>query len=90
MNPGQPILPKVVNDIELPFGVRNVNVEVIPKNVHEYEIESLIQPAPAFLPLTAVQNNVNVESEKDEEIYASEELFPSSWLGKVASNISFY
>jgi hypothetical protein len=79
MNPGLPVLPKVVENVELPFGVQNVKVEVIPKNVQEYEIEGKIRPAPAFLPLKAVSNNVVVKTEKDEEIYSSEELFPSSW-----------
>ena len=79
MNPGQPIVPKVVKAVELPFGVKNVKFEVTPKNVHEYEIEGEIRPAPPFVPLTAARTDVVVKSEKDEEIYSSEELFPSSW-----------
>ena len=79
MTPGQPMVPKVVKAVELPFGVRNVKVDVIPKTVHEYEIAKEIRPAPAPVPLIATSNNVVVESEKDEEMYVSSELFPSAW-----------
>jgi len=79
MNPGQPMLPKVVKTVELPFGVQNVNVNVIPKNVQEYEINGEIRPAPVHFPLIAGKNNVVVKSGKDENVYASNELFPSTW-----------
>jgi hypothetical protein len=79
MNPGHPVLPKVVKAVELPFGVKNVKVEVTPKNVHEYEIEGEIRPAPPFVPLATARTDVVVKSEKDEEIYSIGELFPSSW-----------
>jgi len=63
----------------LNFGVLNVNVEVTPINVQEYQIEGEIRPGPAFLPLSAVTSNVAVEPEKDPKTYASEEPYPSSW-----------
>jgi hypothetical protein len=77
--PGKPVLPKVVKSIELPFGVTNVKVDVMPINVQEKNLIGEIRPGPAYLPLTAIENNVAVETVKDEKIYTSEELFPISW-----------
>ena len=40
MQPGKPMVPKVVKTVELPFGVQNVKVEVFPMGVNEVEIEN--------------------------------------------------
>ena len=61
MNPGQPMLPKVVKTFELPFGVKNVDVEIIPHNVYEYEIKQEIRPAPEPMPLTTTVKNIVIE-----------------------------
>jgi len=81
MNPGKPILPKIVKTFELPFGVKNVNIEVITNNVKEIEIEQKIRPAQIHLPLIANTNNIDfeVKSVKDETVYSSKEKFPSTW-----------
>ena len=79
MNPGEPVLPKVVKSVELPFGAKNIQVEVTVNNVQEYVIEKEIRPAPPYIPLIADEENIFVKSEKNEEVYSSEELFPSSW-----------
>lgn len=79
MNPGQPKIPKVVKVIELPFGAKNVKVDVITNNVQEYSIEDQIRPALIHVPLVTDASSYVDTSYKDEEIYASEELFPSSW-----------
>ena len=78
MKPGQPMLPKIVEVFELPFGAQNIQVNVLPKEICEYEIEKEIRPARTPLPLTSA-NNVVVKNEKDEVTYASQELFPSAW-----------
>lgn len=78
-NPGQPILPDIVKSIELPFGVKNVNVEVTPNNVQEYEIYQEIRPAPAHVLLTNTENSYASTSVKDEKLYASDKPFPSNW-----------
>jgi hypothetical protein len=79
MNPGDPVLPKVVETIELPFGVRNVKVEVTVNNVNECNIEKEIRPAPPVLPLIETEEDIVIESEKNDNIYSSEEPFPSNW-----------
>ncbi len=79
MSPGKPVLPKIVKNVELAFGVRNVKVDVIPKTVKEYEITKEIRPAPVPVPLTGEISNVVVKSKKNVEVYTSRELFPSAW-----------
>lgn len=77
MNPGQPILPEIVKSVELPFGVKNVNVEVTPNNVQEYQIYQEIRPAPPYI----IDNENSYASTfvKDEKLYASDTPFPSDW-----------
>ncbi len=78
MNPGQPIMPKVVNVVELEFGVQNVKVEVTPKGVYEQGLTKKIIPAPEPVPLIAKQEIVG-EQVIDEEVYGAEDIFPSDW-----------
>ncbi|KAA0002542.1 MAG: peptidase C25, partial [Thermoplasmata archaeon] len=82
MNPGQPMLPRVVKTIELPFGVKNVKVEVLPKGVQEMAISKEIQPAPAPIPLTPMKESMKGYTpppKKDKAVYSSYEFFPHSW-----------
>lgn len=79
LNPGNPILPKIVKTVELPFNVRNVKVEVEVNDVKEYEIEKEIKPAPPHVPLNAHVEEWEIQYEKNLEVYESEELYPSSW-----------
>ena len=80
--PCKPMLPKVVNTFELPFGVTNVKVEVTPENIVEQEIVGKIKPAPTPLPLTALSQSVvkTETTEIDEEIYTSTDPYPDSWF----------
>ena len=39
MQPGKPVLPKVVQNVELPFGVQNVEVNVMPLGINEVKID---------------------------------------------------
>ncbi len=77
MAPGKPMLPRVLKIFELPFGVRNVKVEVEVKEVEEKIIEKQIMPAPAPMPLTPIKGYHPLG--KDEEVYSSNKLYPSGW-----------
>ncbi len=79
MNPGQPMLPKIVKTVELDFGVSNVEINVIPKTVKIYDVTKKIRPAPIPMPLTEDRHNIAVKTMGDDEVYASSELFPSTW-----------
>ena len=79
MNAGQPVLPKIVKTFELDFGVNNVGVQVIPNNIQEYEVTKEIRPGPTPLPLTTLENSVNIQT-KDKEVYESDSAYPTSWF----------
>jgi len=79
MSPGQPMLPKIVKSVELEFGVSNVQINVIPKNVKVYEIEKKIRPAPMHIILSEGKQNIAEKVIVDDEVYTSSELFPSTW-----------
>ena len=82
MEPCKPILPKIVKTIELPFGVKDVNVEVNANNVRQMEIQQKIRPAPIHLPLISIENDIYHEfkNTKDGSIYSSSDQYPSSWF----------
>ena len=79
MSPGQPMLPKIVKSVELEFGVSNVQINVIPKNIKVYEIEKKIRPAPMHVILSEDKQNIAEKVIVDDEVYTSSELFPSTW-----------
>ncbi len=81
MSPCKPILPKIVKTVELPFGVIDVNVEVIANKVRQEEIPQKIRPAPVHLPLISIENNIykDLKNKKDESVYSSLDQFPSTW-----------
>ncbi|UCB57914.1 MAG: peptidase C25 [Thermoplasmatales archaeon] len=78
LNPGQPMIPKVVKKYELPFGATNINVELNPKEIIEMEISKEIKPVPSPMPKTPFEG-FKPYPRKDSSIYDSAELFPKSW-----------
>ncbi len=78
MNPGQPMIPRILQKYELPFGATNIKVEAKAYNIQERDISKEIKPAPAPLPLTPRENFL-IQAKKDETVYNSNELYPHSW-----------
>lgn len=78
-DPGKPMIPKVVTSLELPFGAKNVQIEVIPKNLREVTIGKHIRPSPIHLPLLEISNQVVTQEYKNEGIYESSDPYPASW-----------
>jgi len=78
MDPGKPMLPKIVQVFELPFGAKNVNVEVTIGNVVEKHVSKEIRPSPRLLPLVSTQKTAFPKQEKDLAIYSSNEPYPSN------------
>ena len=58
MEGGKPLLPKMVESIELPFGARNIQVKVIPRGIVEHTVSALVRPAPIMIPLTTSSRTV--------------------------------
>jgi hypothetical protein len=80
MEPGFPMLPKVVKSYELPFGVKNVKVEVTPNNIIEYIIDKEVRPSPMHVQLSSIINNDYIKLRKNEDVYSSENPYPSNWF----------
>ena len=78
MNPGQPMIPRILRTYELPFGAKNINVETEVYEIKEQTISKEIRPAPAPLPLSE-NEDLRVKGGKDKEIYQSTEPYPHSW-----------
>ena len=79
MTPGEPMLPKVVQTIELPFGVKNVDVQITPAKLQEKTITYEVKPAPVHLPLVEASVTIPKDTEKKSEIYQSNEPYPNTW-----------
>jgi len=91
MEPGEPVLPKIVKTIELPFGSTNVNVKITPIETNELSITGQVKSASAHLPLTAISQSTIYEQERNEQIYASNEPYPSEWYSySVRAGINKY
>jgi len=78
MQAGNPVLPKLVETIELPFGARNINVQVTMENVRQQSVPSPISPAPALQPL-ATDGRSTRQPEQNEAVYGEDTLYPDSW-----------
>ena len=80
MNPGQPMIPRILTTYELPFGAKNIEVKAEPIDIQEIDIPKKIVPSPTPLPLSE-----NVELIKnptiDKTIYECNELYPHDWCG---------
>ena len=75
MEPGKPLMPKVSQTFQIPFGATNINVDVESTNVYTKTIDKQIRPSPSPLPLTPVKN-INSPLKKDSEVYQSTEPYP--------------
>jgi len=78
MNPGQPMIPRVIKKFELPFGVTNIKIEAEPSEIQELTLSKEIIPASSPLPLTPRSDFV-IRSQKDETVYNSDDLYPHAW-----------
>jgi len=80
LNPGQPMVPRIIKHYELPFGATNVEVEVQPLAIQEQMVGKEIRPAPA--PVSYSQDTQTVvHSRKDTMVYSSDALYPDAWSG---------
>jgi hypothetical protein len=80
LNPGQPMLPRVIVQYDLPFGATNIIVEVQPLASHTQRLTKEIRPAPAPVPYTPTVQTIS-KPEKDLTVYSSDALYPDAWFG---------
>jgi len=80
MNPGQPMIPKILRKFELPFGVTNIKVTAEPSGIQELGISKQIVPVSPPLPLTP--SDSVIQFNKDETVYNSDDPYPHSWCSQ--------
>jgi hypothetical protein len=78
MSPTNPMLPRILEKYELPFGVKNIKVTIQINNLHEQIIDKEILPTPRPIPLSTLSCYIQ-PSRKNGETYNSNEPYPSEW-----------
>jgi len=80
MKTGEPILPKVVKTVELPFEALNIEVEVEITGNTEQKISNEIKPCPQMLPLVSSSQDACTNKIKDKNIYQSSQPYPEKYF----------
>ncbi|MBC7081540.1 MAG: hypothetical protein H5T44_04805, partial [Thermoplasmatales archaeon] len=77
INPGKPIVPKIIKVFEIPFGAKNIKIDVFPKEISEINPgkELAISPYPTILSA----NEILPTNKKYEHEDTDYEIYPSSW-----------
>jgi hypothetical protein len=78
MNPGQPMMPRMLYTYELPFGATNIQIEAKPSKTSELTLTKQIKPPPAPLPLTPRSDSI-IQDKKDNTVYQSDDPYPHAW-----------
>ncbi|MBN1280574.1 MAG: peptidase C25 [Candidatus Thermoplasmatota archaeon] len=78
LNPGQPMMPRMLKQYELPFGATDIHVQVTPRGIQEQMITQEIRPAPTPVSYTP-QQILPTSFEKDLRVYDSDAFYPDAW-----------
>ena len=80
MEPGKPVLPKVVKVIEIPFGAKNVKVQVNMGESFKQKITGEIRPSLQMLPKISLKKEMSSDNSeiKDLKTYESNNCYPSN------------
>ncbi len=76
---GSPMLPIRIETLTLPFGATIDNIICEPQGIQTKVLSKKIMPAPKPIPLSG-DIAVSSEPQMKQEIYSSENLFPSDWI----------
>jgi len=80
LNAGQPMMPRVLKQYELPFGATNIQVQVEPLEVQSQHLSGILRPSPSPVPYSSISSHV-VRVEKDPRVYGCDALYPEAWYG---------
>ena len=77
--PGKPLLPKIIETFELPFGVTDIDISVTLEDMRTEKISAPVQVSSQLLPLTTQIDEANWEPIlRDNEIYESNSPYPGT------------
>jgi len=78
LNPGQPVIPRMVKVFELPFGIHDISIKVTPTTIEELHLNGEIKPASHPIPLTEIKFKHSFPV-KDQNVYRNPDFFPYTW-----------
>ncbi|MBC7129578.1 MAG: hypothetical protein H5T45_07685, partial [Thermoplasmatales archaeon] len=73
INPGKPLIPKIIKVFEIPFGARNIEIDVTASEIKEINLEKELFSS--LYPLKLSENEI----EFNFELHQNYEIYPSSW-----------
>ena len=76
---GKPEMPIVTYSLDLPFGVKNIEITLITSDVYELDLNKKIQPTPQIVTTNFTGDSKSLELIEDKEIYSSEKRYPATW-----------
>lgn len=81
ISPGKPMMPEIVKIFELPFGVKNIRIEVKMEDIKEMEIKKKVAPAAGPVLMIPLEERWRVirEKKEDAKIYGIKNFFPYKW-----------
>ena len=77
---GNPQIPKLVKHVELPFAATNVTVSLTISGWHEQIIAGAVIPTQESMSYAISYSPNSVNFQKNTQLYASSELYPSTWF----------
>ena len=80
MNPGQPMIPRIIRTFELPFGATDIQVTSEVSDTTVVALSKQIIPSSPPLPLTPRENMI-IQSSMDMSVYGCDDLYPHDWVG---------
>jgi len=82
METGKPVLPKLIETIELPFGAQNIKVQVTIQGVDHQNVTGTVRPAASLQPLPMFSSQVTSigdKPKKDAAVYGQKDYYPGEW-----------
>ncbi len=77
--PGNPMLPKLVTTYELPFGARNIQIDITPETPRIKQINQPVRPAPIPIPLLPTAFETTGTTTENPAVYTTNAFYPKTW-----------
>jgi len=76
---GNPEIPMFVYSFDLPFGVKNTNINCLVSNEHKIKLSKKIAPSPQAIPKSSDISEEDLKIVENFEVYSSNDKYPQNW-----------
>lgn len=76
---GKPEMPMYVYSFDLPFGVKNIEINSFVSEEYEMTLSKKVQPSPQAIPRSSNLQKESIELVEDSKIYSSTQMYPENW-----------